>query len=74
MLQGKTALVTGGSRGIGKAIALKLGENGARVAVNYAGNEAAAAEVVNQLQEMGVDALKMKADVSQADQVNEMVK
>ncbi|HBQ46149.1 MAG TPA: 3-oxoacyl-ACP reductase, partial [Ruminococcaceae bacterium] len=44
MLKGQTAVVTGGSRGIGRAVALKLAENGADVAVVYAGNEQAAQE------------------------------
>ncbi len=44
MLKGQTAIITGGSRGIGRAIALKLAENGADVAIVYAGNEQAAAE------------------------------
>ena len=45
-LQGKTALVTGGSRGIGRAICVQLARKGAKVLVNYAGNEAAAVETV----------------------------
>ncbi|GJM83416.1 hypothetical protein HMSSN139_59120 [Paenibacillus sp. HMSSN-139] len=47
-LQGKTALVTGASRGIGRSIALALAEAGADVVVNYAGNEEAAARVVSE--------------------------
>ena len=46
MLQGKTALITGGSRGIGRAIALRMAREGANVAILYAGNEAAAQETV----------------------------
>ncbi len=59
VLHGRTALVTGASRGIGRAIALRLGGMGARVAVNYRGNERAAAEVVEQLD----GAVAVQADV-----------
>jgi 3-oxoacyl-[acyl-carrier protein] reductase len=74
MLTGKTALVTGASRGIGRAIALSLAEAGADVAVNYAGSEAAAAEVVSLIEAMGRKAFKVKADVSSAQGVEEMFK
>lgn len=53
-LQGKNALVTGASRGIGRAIALELGRRGVNVAVNYAGNEQKAEEVVQELKSIGV--------------------
>ena len=52
-LQGQTALVTGGSRGIGRSIALALAEAGANVAVNYSGSEAAAKEVAEQIRALG---------------------
>jgi 3-oxoacyl-[acyl-carrier protein] reductase len=61
----KVAVVTGGSRGIGRAIALRLAEGGAIVVVNYHSNEAAAAEVVDQIKANGGDALAVQADVSQ---------
>ncbi|MFD0680189.1 MULTISPECIES: 3-oxoacyl-[acyl-carrier-protein] reductase [unclassified Paenibacillus] len=74
MLAGKAALVTGASRGIGRAIALSLAEAGADVAVNYAGSEAAAAEVVSLIEAMGRKAIKVKADVSSSQEVEDMFK
>jgi 3-oxoacyl-[acyl-carrier protein] reductase len=74
MLTGKTALVTGASRGIGRAIALSLAEAGADVAVNYAGSEASAAEVVSLIEAMGRKAVKIKADVSSVQEVEDMFK
>lgn len=64
MLNGKTALVTGGSRGIGRAIALKLAENGADVAIFYAGNQAAAEETVSAIAALGRKAQAYQCDVS----------
>lgn len=64
MLKGKTAIVTGGSRGIGKAIVLKLAENGADVAVIFAGNEQAATETCEQAKKIGVKAKAYRCDVS----------
>lgn len=74
MLQGKVALVTGASRGIGKAIALTLAEHGANVAINYAGSEQRAHEVARQAAESGVETLVVQADVSDSAQVEAMVK
>jgi 3-oxoacyl-[acyl-carrier protein] reductase len=74
MLQGKVALVTGASRGIGRAIALELARQGAKVAVNYAGSEAKANEVVAEILEMGGEAFAVQADVSKAEAVDNMVK
>ncbi|GGH69350.1 3-oxoacyl-[acyl-carrier-protein] reductase FabG [Compostibacillus humi] len=74
MLKGKNVLVTGASRGIGRAIALELGRNGANVAVNYAGSKEKAEEVVNELKEMDVQAFAIQADVSSEADVKGMVK
>ena len=63
-LKGRTALVTGGSRGIGRAVALALAEEGADVAVNYVSSEAGARDVVDHVQKMGRKALLAQADVS----------
>jgi 3-oxoacyl-[acyl-carrier protein] reductase len=63
-LKGRTALVTGGSRGIGHAIALALAEEGADVAVNYVSSEVPAKQVVEQIQKMGRRAILAQADVA----------
>jgi len=73
-LQDKVAIVTGASRGIGRAVALALAAEGASVAVNYASSSAAASEVVAKITEMGADAVAISADVSQADQVDALLK
>lgn len=68
-LSGRTALVTGSSRGIGRAIALKLGALGADVAINYVTRERDAQAVVEALQAMGRRAFAVQADVSKLDQL-----
>lgn len=73
MLQGKTALVTGASRGIGKAIALKLATEGAHIVINYAQSDKEANELVTQIQELGGQALALQADVSDFEQAKELV-
>ncbi len=72
-LGGKTALVTGASRGIGRAIALSLAAAQANVAVNYANNAEAAQEVVKEIEAYGVKALAFQADVSRESEVSAMV-
>lgn len=74
MFSGKVAVVSGGSRGIGRAISVALAEAGAEVALLYAGNREAAEKVVAELQERGKEALAIQADVSQAEQVDAAVK
>ena len=68
------AIVTGASRGIGAAIAKRLGEDGFRVVVNYSGSEAKAQAVVSAIEESGGEAIAVKADISNADEVKALVK
>lgn len=72
-LAGKAALVTGASRGIGRACALKLAELGADVAVNYSSNRDKAEEVVLKIQEMGRQAVALKADVSKREEAETLI-
>ena len=72
-IEGKVAFVTGASRGIGRAIALTLAEAGADVAVNYAGNAAAAEEVAAEIRKMGRRALILQGDVSQTEAAASML-
>lgn len=72
-LSNKVALVTGSSRGIGKACALRLAEAGANIAVNYVTSRAAALEVGKAIQEMGRDVIVIKGDMTERDDVNSMI-
>jgi 3-oxoacyl-[acyl-carrier protein] reductase len=73
-LTGRTALVTGASRGIGRAIALSLAEEGADVAVNYLSNRDLAADVVDQIRKMGRKAMLAQADVADYPDVDRMAR
>ncbi|KZE76977.1 3-oxoacyl-[acyl-carrier-protein] reductase [Paenibacillus polymyxa] len=73
-LSGKTALVTGASRGIGRSIALALAEAGANVAVNYAGSEAAATEVAELIRAKGVEAITVQANVGRTKEADQLIK
>jgi 3-oxoacyl-[acyl-carrier protein] reductase len=73
-LGGKTALITGGSRGIGRAIALRLARQGADVAFSYRGNESAANDTVTEIEGLGRKAVAVQADVSDADAAEGVVK
>lgn len=72
-LRGQVAIVTGGSRGIGRAIALALAAEGANVVVNYASSSTAAEEVVAKINSMGCEGVALQADVSQAEQVDSLL-
>lgn len=73
MLEGKIALVTGASRGIGRAIAEELASQGAYVIINYSGNEQAAGEVLNTITKMGKRASLYRCNVGNYEEVKEMI-
>lgn len=72
-LTGKVAVVTGASRGIGRAVAERLSQLGAHVAINYARDQKAADEVVELARKAGVDALAIQADVSRVDGARKLI-
>jgi 3-oxoacyl-[acyl-carrier protein] reductase len=73
-LAGKSAVITGGSRGIGKAIALRLAEQGADICFSFRGNEDAAKATVSEIQAKGRRALSVQADVTQPEAAEELIK
>jgi 3-oxoacyl-[acyl-carrier protein] reductase len=72
-LKDKVALITGSSRGIGKATALLFAREGSKIVVNYIESEKEASNVVNEIRKMGRDAVAIRCDVSDEDQVKKMV-
>ena len=72
-LNGKNAIVTGGDRGIGRAISLALGKRGVNVAINFYKDEDKARETVKKIEEFGVRSLKAQADIRDFDQVKSMI-
>jgi 3-oxoacyl-(acyl-carrier-protein) reductase len=72
-LDGKTALVTGASRGIGRAIALELAQEGAKVALNYVSSDARAQEVADEIAKFGGTCMLAKADVAHPEEARAMV-
>ena len=73
-IKGKNAIVTGGSRGIGRAIALELAKRGANVGINYVSNEAKARETLAEIERFGVKGILLKGDVSRIEDVKNFVK
>ncbi|WP_170007026.1 3-oxoacyl-[acyl-carrier-protein] reductase [Bacillus fonticola] len=73
-LEGKVAVVTGASRGIGRAIALTFAKEGANVVVNYAGSEQKAKEVVAEIEQLGRKAIAVQAGVQHAEEVSALIK
>jgi 3-oxoacyl-[acyl-carrier protein] reductase len=71
-LEGKVALITGASRGIGRAIAVRLGRDGASVVVNFSGNAEAAAETVAAIEQAGGKAIAVKADIARVSEVKRL--
>ncbi|MDM5213418.1 3-oxoacyl-[acyl-carrier-protein] reductase [Peribacillus sp. RS7] len=74
ILEGKKALVTGASRGIGREVALELARQGADVAINYSGSEAKANEVVDEIKALGRKAFAVQCDVANSESVTSMIK
>lgn len=72
MLKGKTAVITGGSRGIGKAIALKLAEMGANIVVSY--RSSSIEEVLNEIRALGVNAIGVQGDISNSEDADKLIK
>ncbi len=72
-LKDKVALVTGSSRGVGRAVALRFAKEGARIVVNYTSNEKAANEVVDEAKSMGSEAIAVKADVARKSEAEHLV-
>lgn len=73
-LEGKVALITGSSRGIGRASAIRMAQEGADVVVNYVSNHQAAQEVVDRIIGMGRRAIAIQADVARPEEIENMVK
>lgn len=74
MLKGKTAVITGASRGIGKAVAIRLGKAGANLVLSYRSNDAAMDELIESLEKDGIKAVKVKGDVSNSDEAKDLMK
>ena len=73
MFNGKVVLITGASRGIGKATAIKFGQLGANVIVNYVNNDKSANQVVETIRNFGVEAISVRADISNKEDIKKLV-
>lgn len=74
MLKGKCAVVTGAAKGIGKAIAIKLAREGVNIVLNYRSSEDKAIETEREIQDLGVEVLRVKGDISKVDDVERLIK
>ena len=74
LLGGKVAIITGASRGIGRATAVQLAKEGAKVVINYAGNQNAAEETLSLVKAAGGEAIMIQADVADSQQVAQLIK
>lgn len=74
MLKGKCAVVTGAAKGIGKAIAIKLAREGVNIVLNYRSSEDKAIETEREIQDLGVEVLRVKGDISRVDDVERLIK
>lgn len=74
MLTDQVAVVTGASRGLGQAIAMELAEKGAKIVVNYAGSKDRAEQVVEDIKQIGGEAIAIQADVANSEQVQALIK
>ncbi len=73
-LRNRVALITGGSRGIGKGISMRLAQDGARIAIAYRSNKAAAQQALRQLQASGADCVAVETDISDASRAEQLIK
>lgn len=73
MLKGKTAIVTGAAKGIGKAIAIKLASLGSNIVLNYRSSEEEAIKVEEQIRELGVEVIRVKGDISKLNDVENLI-
>ncbi len=74
MLKGKNVVITGGSRGIGKAIALACAQNGANVAISYVSSDNEASSVIETIEALGVKGIRIKGDISNSNQCKDFIK
>jgi 3-oxoacyl-[acyl-carrier protein] reductase len=72
-LRNRVALITGGSRGIGRGISMRLAQDGARIAIAYRSNKAAAQQALRQLQATGADCVAVETDISDASRAEQLV-
>src|SRR5207237_9873979 len=73
-LRNRVALVTGGSRGIGRGLALRLAQDGARMAIAYRSNKVAAQQTLRQLQASGADCVAVETDITDAGRCDQLIK